>query len=87
MENGSIKFCFKLPKFYRNFQNVESSFWRADSGKNTSLEWFAEFKSSVPSVEDTEQWRQSSVSKLHENVDYVKEFYHPKQKNHYLWSH
>jgi len=43
------------------------------SGKNTKLEWFAEFKSSVSSVEDVEKWRQS-VNKLHENVDYVKEF-------------
>jgi hypothetical protein len=32
------------------------------------------FKSSVSYVEDAEQWGQSSVSKLHENVDYVKEF-------------
>jgi hypothetical protein len=28
----------------------------------------------VSSVEDAEQQRQSSVSKLHENVHYVKEF-------------
>jgi hypothetical protein len=28
----------------------------------------------MTSVEDAEQWRQSSVSKLHENVDYVKDF-------------
>jgi len=44
------------------------------SGKNTSFEWFAESKSSMSSVEDVKQWRQLSVSKLHENVDYVKEF-------------
>jgi hypothetical protein len=56
------------------FQNVRSSFWGADSGKNTRLEWFAEFNSSVSSVEDAGQWRQPSVSKLHEHLDYVKEF-------------
>jgi len=28
----------------------------------------------MSSVEDAEQWRQPSVSNLHENVDYVKEF-------------
>jgi len=28
----------------------------------------------MSSVEDVEHWRQPSVSKLHENVDYVKEF-------------
>jgi len=41
------------------------------SGKNTSHEWSANFKSSVSSVEDFEKWRQPSVNKLHENVDYV----------------
>jgi hypothetical protein len=32
------------------------------------------FKSSMSSVGDVEKWRQPSVSKLYENVDYVKEF-------------
>jgi len=41
------------------------------SGKNIRLEWFAEFKSSMSSVEDVEKWRQTSVSKLYENVDYI----------------
>jgi len=41
------------------------------SGKNTSLEWFAEFKSSVSSIEYVEKWRQPSVRKLHENVYYI----------------
>ena len=43
-------------------------------GKNTSHECFAVFESSVSSVEDVEKWRQPSVSKLCENVNYVKEF-------------
>jgi hypothetical protein len=55
-------------------QNVKNSFWKADNGKNTSLEWFAVFKSSVSSVESAEQCRQTSVSELHKNVDYEKEF-------------
>ena len=71
---SASNFVLIWEKFYRNFQNVESNFWRADSGKTTSLEWYADFKSSMSSVEDAEQWRQPSVSKLHENVDYVKEF-------------
>jgi hypothetical protein len=41
--------------------------------KNTSLEWFSKFKSSVTSVEDAERLRCPSVSKMDENVDCVKE--------------
>ena len=51
-------FVLNWAKFYRNFQNFESSFWRADKWEE---QWFAEFKSSVSSVEDVEQWRQLSV--------------------------
>jgi len=53
---------------------LKIAFGEQTSGKNTRLEWFAEFKSSVSSVEDVEQWRQPSMSKLLENVYYVKEF-------------
>jgi hypothetical protein len=41
--------------------------------QSPSLEWFAVFKSSVSSVESAEQCRETSVKKLHKNVDYVKE--------------
>jgi hypothetical protein len=34
-------------KCYRNFQNLESSFWIADSGMNTSFEWFSRFRRGV----------------------------------------
>jgi hypothetical protein len=61
-------FCVKLSKILQKL----SSFWRAESGKNTSFrEWFAKFKSNVSSVEDGEHLR---VRKTHVNVDYVKEF-------------
>jgi hypothetical protein len=50
-----IKFCVKLSKILQKLINVESRFWRADSGKNTRLEWRAELKSSVSSVEHAEQ--------------------------------
>lgn len=53
---------------------LKVAFGEQASGKNTSLEWFVEFKNSVSSVEDVEKWRLTSVSKLHENVAYVKEF-------------
>jgi len=53
---------------------LKVAFGEQTSGKNTSCEWSAEFKSSVSSFEDLEKWRQTSVNKLHENVDYVKEF-------------
>ena len=32
-----IRFCFKLGKCYAKFLNAESSFWRPDSGRNTSF--------------------------------------------------
>jgi hypothetical protein len=47
---SASNFVLNWAKFYRNFRNVESSVWRADSGKNTSLLWFADFKSSMSSV-------------------------------------
>jgi hypothetical protein len=71
---SASNFVLNLANFYRKFQIVLRSFWRADSGKNTSHNWFANLKSSVSSVEDAEKLRQPPVSKLHETVDYVKEF-------------
>jgi len=79
---SASNFVLNWAKFYRNFKNVESSFWRGDSGKNTSHEWCAKFKSSTSSVEDAEHVRQPSVSKFMKMW-----IYHPKQNNHYLWNH
>jgi len=39
-------------KCYRNFQNLESSFWIAGIGMNTSFEWFSCFKSGVSHDDD-----------------------------------
>jgi hypothetical protein len=45
-QRASITFFFKLgKKYYRNFSNIGSSFWRADSGKEYKfLGGFAGYK-------------------------------------------
>lgn len=57
-------------KCYRNFQNLESNFWIADSGMNTSFEWFSSFKSGVcHDDDDAAGSHHSSTRKGDENVN------------------
>ena len=53
--NVCIRFCFKLGKFYAEFLSAGSSFWRADSGRNTS---FGEQTVGGTQVLESGQWEE-----------------------------
>ena len=80
--NVCIRFCVKLGKFCAEFLSVGSSFWRADSGRNTSFgeqtvggaqvsDRFSKSISTEPYPEECEHSCQV-VNKTGENVDKVK---------------
>jgi len=66
---------------YRNIQNIGSSFYRADSGKNRVSEWLFKFKRSVTSVEDSERSGCPSTGKTDEDVEQVKELLLKNRRN------
>jgi hypothetical protein len=58
-------FTLSWKKCYGNFQHAESSFWKADGGKNTR----SKLESGVTSFEDVERSECPALSKTDENVD------------------
>jgi hypothetical protein len=71
-----IRFCCKLggKECYINFQNIECGFWRAENEKNTSFfKWFSKLKTGVTTVEDAQDVKCISHSKIDEIVDPLKE--------------
>jgi len=51
------------------FQDVENSFQRADSGKNTSLKWLSKFRKCMNSTEDTKYQESPPTRKTDETVN------------------
>lgn len=56
-------------KCYKNFQNIESCFWRAENGKNIVFECFYKFESGMSSAKNGNDLGHQLISKTNENMN------------------
>ena len=73
-QRACIKFCVRLDKTaVETLDMIRKAFGDLSLGRSTVFEWHARFKAGRESIEDDERSGRPATSKIHENVEKVRE--------------